>query len=315
MSFHNFSYKIVITGGTGFLGSHLLKNEAFKDALAIGRKQPQKHQNFKNVSFITNKNLTKIFDKTEVVVHLAARNHVMNDFHKDPINEYRRVNTLGTLNLAKQAAIAGVKRFIFISTIKVLGEKTEPGMAFKKDDIINPQDPYSISKYEAEKGLKFIGKTYGMEIVIIRPPLIYGQGVKGNFANLIKLVKFPIPIPFGSIKNKRSLVSVENLVDLIITCLDHPNAKNQTFLVSDDDDMSTPLLFSRLAKAGGYNAYIIYFPLIVLYIFFRSFSKLKVFDRLSGSMCVNIEQTKSELNWKPPFKVKESLINCWIKDT
>ena len=176
---------------------------------------------------------------------------------------------------------------------------------------MNPQDPYSISKAEAEIGLKLIGEAHGMEIVIIRPPLVYGKGVKGNFASLLKLAKFPIPLPFGSIQNKRSLVSVENLVDLIVVCLNHPNAKNQTFLVSDDDDMSTSILFSRLADAGGYKAYIFSFPLILLSVSLRVLGKSAIYERLCGSMQVNIDYTKSRLGWKPPFKIKDSLSSCW----
>ena len=289
-----------------------IKNKAFKEALVIGRTKPHNYSNFKKVCFISNTNLTEILNDTDVVVHLAARAHIMNENLKKPIEEYRRVNTQGTLNLAKQAAIAGVKRFIFISTIKVLGERTKSDACFKNDNIVNPQDPYSISKYEAEVGIKQIGENYGMEIVIIRPPLIYGQGVKGNFANLIKLVKLPIFFPIGSIKNRRSLVSADNLVDLIVVCLNHPKASNQTFLVSDDDDMSTPLLFTRLGKAGGHSPYIIRFPIPLLYIFFRLLSKLTIFERLVNSMCVDIEHTKLLLNWKPPFKVEDSL--CKLLD-
>ena len=304
---------ILITGAAGFLGSHLLNNEAFQEALAIGRTQPDNHRHFKNVSFDADDDLAEVFNDKEIVVHVAARAHVMNDTAKSPLNEFRHVNTVGTLNLAEKAAIAGVKRFIFISTVKVLGEQTEPGQAFKNGDSFNPQDPYSISKVEAEMGLKLIGEAYGMEIVIIRPPLVYGKGVKGNFSSLLKLARYPIPLPFGSIQNKRSLVSVENLVDLIVTCISHPNAKNQTFLVSDDNDVSTPELVTMLAEAGGYKAYILFFPLILLSTFFGLIGKKAIYDRLCGSMRVNIDYTKSQLSWEPPSKVNDSLASCWPK--
>ena len=307
--------KIVLTGGSGFLGSHLLNHEAFREALAIGRTQPLNHPQFQIVSFDSDDDLAGVFNDKEVVVHVAARAHIMNDIAQSPIDEFRHVNTVGTLNLAKKAAIAGVKRFIFISTIKVLGEQTAPGQAFKSGDSFNPQDPYSISKVEAEVGLKLIGEAHGMEIVIIRPPLVFGQGVKGNFTSLLKLTRLPIPLPFGSIQNKRSLVSVENLIDLIVVCLTHPKAKNQTFLVSDDDDMNTSELISRLAEAGGYKAYIFGFPLTMLYILLQLLGKLPIYDRLCGSMQVNIEYTKSQLNWNPPFKVNDSLSNCWLSDS
>lgn len=314
MEFVNQLPKIVITGGSGFLGSHLLNNEAFRDALAIGRSQPRYHQHFQKVSFDPEDSLAEVFKNKDVVVHLAARAHVMNDTAKNPLNEFRHVNTVGTLNLANKAAIAGVKRFIFISTIKVLGEQTTPGKAFKNGDSFNPQDPYSISKVEAEVGLKLIGELHGMEIVIIRPPLVYGQGVKGNFKSLLKLIRLPIPLPFGSIHNKRSLVSVENLVDLIVVCLTHPNAKNQSFLVSDDDDMDTSELISRLAEAGGHKAYIFGFPITMLYFSLRLLGKLPLYERLCESMQVNIEYTKSQLSWNPSFKVNDSLRNCWLSD-
>ena len=314
MEFVNQLPKIVLTGGSGFLGSHLLNNEAFQEALAIGRTQPRNHRHFQIVSFDADDDLAGVFNNKEIVVHVAARAHVMNDTSKSPLNEFRLVNTVGTLNLAEKAAIAGVKRFIFISTVKVLGEQTEPGQAFKNGDSFNPQDPYSISKVEAEVGLKLIGEAHGMEIVIIRPPLVYGKGVKGNFASLLKLARFPIPLPFGSIQNKRSLVSVENLVDLIVVCLTHPKAKNQTFLVSDDDDMDISELISRLAEAGGYKAYVFGFPLTMLYVSLRLLGKLPIYERLCGSMQVNIEDTKSQLSWSPPFKVNDSLSNCWLSD-
>lgn len=311
---HNYTPKIVLTGGAGFVGSHLLKNNFFHQALAIGRTKPIHHKNFKNISLIGDNNLIKILKDVDIVVHLAAKAHIMNDNIKNPIENYREANKSITLNLAKQAAIAGVKRFIFISTIKVLGEQLDSSLAFKYSDPCNPQDPYSISKHEAEIGLRVIGKKYNMEIVIIRPPLIYGQGVKGNFSMLLKLVKLSIPVPIRSIKNKRSLVSVDNLVDLIVVCLHHPNAKNQTFLISDDDDMSTPVLFSMLAEAGGYKAYTFSFPLVLLYFLFKLFFKPGVYSRLCCSMRVNIEHTKTQLSWEPPYSVKQCLANCWLKD-
>jgi UDP-glucose 4-epimerase len=311
MKLVNQSSKIVVTGGSGFLGSHLLNNKVFSEALAIGRTQPTNHHNFKKVSFDENNNLAELFIDKEIVVHLAARVHIMDDSSGNQLDSFMQVNTLGTLNLAKQAAIAGVKRFIFISTIKVHGEKTEPGQAFRFDDHFNPKDSYSISKVEAETKLKVIGEAYGMEIVIIRPPLVYGQGVKGNFASLIKLARLPIPLPFGLIRNNRSLVSVENLIDLIITCLYHPNARNQTFLVSDDDDMSMPTLFSRLCEAGGYRSKVIPMPVFIIYICLKVLGKLKIYERLCCSMQVDIEHTKKQLDWKPPFKVKNSLRSCW----
>ena len=314
--------RVLVTGASGFVGTTLVdyfSKMADVSVVAMVRSSRDVCINT-NIEFrvgeICSAGKIGIFlDDIDVVVHAAGRAHIMNESSFDPIKEFRLVNTVGTLNLARQAAIAGVKRFIFISTIKVLGEKTEPDQAFRSDDAFNPQDPYSISKFEAEVGLNQIAEADGMEVVIIRPPLVYGQGVKGNFASLLKLARLPIPLPFGSIENKRSLVSVANLADLIGVCLDHPRARNQTFLVSDDDDMSTSVLFSRLAKAGGYKAYLFKFPLSILNTSLRVVGKSSIYERLCGSMRVNIEHTKSQLSWKPPFKVNNSLSSCWLSGT
>jgi len=308
--------KILLTGGSGFVGGHLLKALHSKDLVLVGRSRVH---DFTGAWFCSeidgHTNFSDCLEGIDIVVHCAGRAHITNENNFDPIGSYRAINCEGTENLAKQAAVAGVKRFIFLSTIKVLGEQTVPGQAFRHDDRFNPQDPYSISKVEAEVSLKLIGESYGMEIVIIRPPLVFGKGVKGNFSSLLKLARLPIPLPFGSIQNKRSFVGVENLVDLIITCISHPNAKNQTFLVSDDEDLSTPGLFSRLADAGGYNAFIFRFPLALFSVSLRVLGKSAIYDRLCGSMQVDIEYTKSQLSWAPPSKVKDCLSSCWLIDT
>ena len=308
--------KILLTGGSGFVGKHLLAALDSKEVVLMGR---SKVSDFKGTWFCSKidgeTDFSECLKGIDIVVHCAGRAHIVNEKNFDAIAMYRKINSEGTKNLAKQAAKAGVKRFIFISTIKVLGEKTELGSTFRSTNPLNPQDPYSISKAEAELGLKAIGKTHSMEIVIIRPPLVYGKGVKGNFKSLLKLISLPIPLPFGLMQNKRSLVSVENLVDLIVVCLKHPNAKNQTFLVSDDDDMSTSELFSRLAEAGGYKTYIFGFPHTMLYVFFLLLGKLQIYQRLFGSMQVSIEHTKSKLNWNPPFKADDALKSCWQSDT
>ena len=311
MDFYDGS-KITLTGATGFLGSHLLKSSKFKKALVIGRSKPKGYSNFKSVSFNDNKKLSSILAKTDILVHVAARVHIMREKSKNSLNEFIAVNKNATLNLARQAAHVGVKRFIFISTIKVLGEKTKLGNFFTNTDPFCPQDSYSISKMEAEIGLKKIAEESGMELVIIRPPLIYGSGAKGNFLYMKKVIKTMIPLPFAAIRNKRSLVSVENLVNLIERCLDHPNAKNQTFLVSDDRDVSTPELLSMLARAGNHNILLFSVPKRLLVAFFCLLGQTKLTDRLCGSMQVNIEYTKRQLDWEPPVKVHDGLMKCWF---
>lgn len=302
---------ILLTGGSGFLGTALLQNDRFKDALVVGRTQPKQCRNFSLVHLDADCVLAETLRDIDVVVHVAARAHVMNEKSANPLDVYREINTLATLNLAEQAVKAGVGRFIFISTIKVLGNQTVGGHRFTIDDRLNPQDPYSISKAEAEIGLKKIMDQSNMDVVIIRPPLVYGHGVKGNFANLIELVSLSVPLPFGALKNRRSLVSIENLVDFICTCLDHPKAKNRTFLISDDYDISTPELCRLLAKTGGYKSRIFWLPRVLLWLSLSLIGKRAVYERLCGSMEVDIDFTKTHLDWHPPWRVKDSIVNCW----
>ena len=230
-------HKILLTGYSGFVGSHLLNTlNSYYTVSLLGRTPP------KNVDFNFHQSeLNELSDFSEslvdvnVLIHCAARAHIMNDDCQDPLTEFRKVNTHGTLNLAKQAAAAGVSRFIYISSIKVNGDSTEVNKPFKYNDKHNPLDPYGLSKSEAETALFELGKKTGMEIVIIRPPLVYGEGVKANFASLMNLVKKGLPLPFRWInKNNRSLVSVYNLCDLITVCIIHPKAANNVFLASDD---------------------------------------------------------------------------------
>ena len=305
---------IVLTGSTGFVGSAIAAKVRCKELRLIGRCDPKiPNSIFCKATICKSFNYLPFLQNSNVVVHSAARVHVMKDLAKDPLAEFRAVNVEGTLNLAKQAAAAGVKRFIFLSSIKVLGEDTVLGKPFTNDDNLDPQDPYSVSKAEAEIGLREIGQNSGMDVVIIRPPLVYGVGVKGNFSSLLKLARLPIPLPLGAIVNKRSFVSIENLVDLVVKCLDHPNAKNKTFLVSDDSDLSTPELLSMIAKGGGRKPCIFRCPILLLSIFLHLLGKSAVYERLCGSMQVNIEDTKSKLSWKPPVTVEDAMVNCWVK--
>jgi nucleoside-diphosphate-sugar epimerase len=243
----------------------------------------------------------------EAVVHLAARVHEMVDNATDPLTEFRRVNVEGTLNLARQAIAAGLRRFVFISSIKVNGESTPLGQAFVADDVAAPQDPYSISKYEAELGLRRLAAESAMEVVIIRPPLVYGPGVKANFQNMICWLKRGVPLPLGTIHNKRSLVALDNLVDLIITCLDHPTAANQTFLVSDGEDLSTTELLRRMGLALGRPARLLPVPVSLLKVGAAVLGRRDMAQRLCGSLQVDITKTRTLLGWNPPISVDEGL--------
>jgi UDP-glucose 4-epimerase len=231
----------------------------------------------------------------------------MNDTESDPLSAFRTVNVEGTLNLARQAAAAGVQRFIFISSIKVNGEGTTPGSAFTADDEPAPADPYGVSKMEAEQGLRELAAQTSMDVVIIRPVLVYGPGVKANFLNMMRWLDKGIPLPFGAIYNSRSLVALDNLVDLVLTCIEHPAAANQTFLVSDGDDLSTTELLSKMAKALNKPARLIPVPSWMLQGGAALLGKKGLSQRLCGSLQVDIAKTRNLLGWVPPVSVDAAL--------
>jgi len=250
---------------------------------------------------------TLALERCTVVVHLAARVHVMNDTALDPLAAYRRTNVDGTIRLARHAAAAGVRRFIFISSVKVNGESTPKGRPFRADDAPAPQDPYGISKMEAEMGLHQVSVQTGLQVIIIRPPLVYGPGVGANFATLLRAVRRGLPLPLGAIQNQRSLVSLDNLIDLIITCLKHPAAANQTLLVSDGHDLSTAELVCGIASAAGVPARLPSVPVWVLRAVASLLGKRDVVNRLSSNLQVDISKTCGLLAWTPPHSVQEGL--------
>ena len=243
----------------------------------------------------------------DAVVHLAARVHVMCDTATAPLAEFRRVNVEGTLQLARQAAAAGVRRFVYLSSIKVNGESTRLDQTFTADDIPAPQDPYGISKHEAEVGLRQLARETGLEVVIIRPPLIYGPGVKANFLSMMRWLWCGIPLPLGAIHNKRSLVALDNLVDLIMTCLNHPAAANQTFLVSDGENLSTTELLRRMGDALGKTTRLIPLPVSWLQSGATMLGCRDMAQRLCESLQVDIAKTREVLGWTPPVSVDEGL--------
>jgi nucleoside-diphosphate-sugar epimerase len=284
---------IVLTGAGGFVGRHLTRSLAAKG--------------YDVVSLPRGIDPTPILRGAKVVVHLAARVHVMKDTSKDPLCEFRQANVYATELLARQAAAAGVQRFVFVSSVKVNGEKTTLGHAYTETDTPNPQDAYGISKWEAELALRQVALETGMEVVIVRPPLVYGPGVKANFAALMRVVHRGLPLPLGAIENARSLVGLDNLVDFIHCCMTHPAAANETFLVSDGCDVSSGQLVVELAQAVGVRPHLWAVPQWVLELGAALVGKRAAVQRLCGSLQVDISKARTLLAWSPPVSLSEGL--------
>ncbi|MEZ9699210.1 UDP-glucose 4-epimerase family protein [Vibrio sp. 10N.261.46.E12] len=302
--------KLLVTGSTGFVGSRFAKlaQECQWEVLPVVRKAAQIQPNSLVVSSIdSSTDWSGAFDGVDCVVHCAARVHQMNESEQDALAAYREVNTLGTLTLARQAADAGVKRFVFVSSIKVNGELSELDSPFDPDLSHTPQAPYGLSKYEAEIELAQLAKDTGLDIVIIRPPLVYGPGVKANFLSMMRLIDKGIPLPFGAIKNQRSLVYLDNLCDLILTCCEHPSAPGRTFLVSDDNDVSTTQLMQIIAQTMGKSSRLIPIPMSWIQLGASVLKKQQVAQRVCGNLQVEIGLTKDILGWKPPVTFEQGI--------
>ena len=303
--------KILLTGGNGFVGRHL-QTKLYDHTLVMtsrGNVLGNSPKYFKK-TMSRKESFEDCLIDVEVVIHAAARVHQMNDLAEDPQKEFMETNCFGTLNLARQAAQAGVKRFIFLSSIKVNGEESHSDSPFSFDDPRMPKDPYGISKAKAEEGLLKIAAETRLEVTIIRPPLVYGPDVKANFAALLKLASKNIPLPLGSINNKRSFVALDNLVNLIVTCIDHPKAANQVFLVSDDNDVSTSELFSIMAEAFGKKARLINVSPHFLRLIAKLIGKEEMIDRLCGDLSVDIRHTKNTLDWTPVVSLVDGVKIC-----
>lgn len=305
----------LVTGATGFVGSALVHRMAADDAMgpvvaavrSTSTSWPMGVRSVQVGDLLPTTDWRTALQRCDAVVHCAARVHVMQDAVTDPLAAYRQINVEGTLNLAHQAVQAGVRRFVFVSSIKVNGEATEPGSPFTADHTPAPQDPYGISKLEAEQGLLELSARTGLEVVIVRPPLVYGSGVKANFASLMRWVARGVPLPLGSIHNARSMVALDNLVDLLVTCVKHPAAAGQIFLVSDDEDVSTTELLRRTARAMGRTALLVPMPASWLECGADILGKRAVAQRLCGSLQVDIEKTRHLLSWQPPLTLDEGL--------
>ena len=283
--------KILITGQNGFIGKALFNSlQQQKHQVRGTVRNKQKIQKNKDILVVGNIDSTTDWKDpladVEVVIHLANRAHILNEKVADPLAIFREVNVAGTIQLAKQAVESGVKRFIFVSSIKVNGEQTSKH-PFTASDKPNPQDPYAISKLEAENALREIARHSSMEIVIIRPPLVYGQGVKGNFERLTRLIKTGIPLPFSSIKNKRSLISLGNLLQILSKAVIDPAVANQTLLVSDGLDLSTPQLIKKIANSIGKPARLFPFPIKLLKILGELTGQSETTNRLTEDLQID----------------------------
>lgn len=304
--------KILVTGASGFVGSALLprflKYEG-ASLVAATRKAstglPAAVRMRRVGDLGPDTDWRAALEGVGTVIHLAARVHVMQDTAEDPLAEFRRVNVEGTLNLARQAVAAGVGRFVFLSSVKVNGEGGS--RPYTEADTPAPQDPYGISKHEAEQGLRAVAGEGGMEVTVIRPPLVYGPGVKANFAALVRAVRRGVPLPLGAVHNRRSLVAVDNLADFIVTCATHPSAGNDTFMVSDGEDLSTPELVRRLAAAMNRPVRLLPVPPALLFAGSALLGRRAAVHRLCGSLRVDIRRAGSRLGWRPPVSVDEAL--------
>lgn len=306
--------RVLVTGASGFIGGALIQSlaggkhfvrGAYRSQYADGRLLPPGSTIVGDLR--PDNDWSSSLEGCEVVVHTAARVHVLHDKAKDPLAEYRRANLYGTLNLATQAAKKGVHRFVFLSSIKVNGENTLPGLPFTSDDAPHPTDPYGQSKRETEDALFLIARETGMEVVVIRPALVYGPGVKANFLTMMRLLEKGFPIPLGSVENRRSMIALKNLIALIELCMIHPAAANHVYLASDGEDLSTPELLMRLGAAMNVPVRLIPFPVSLLKLGSAMIGKKNIYRRLCDSLQVDVGKAKRDLAWLPIIDIDSAL--------
>jgi nucleoside-diphosphate-sugar epimerase len=303
---------VLISGASGFIG-RMVSAKVMQLGFAVIGVGRNRSQLFNGVEQLVVEDISGLTDwgdalqGIDVVIHLAARVHVMHETKVDPLKAFRSTNVDATLKLARQSKVAGVKRFLFLSSIGVNGPLTQVGQAFSETDQVSPHNPYAVSKCEAEQGLMRIAQETGLEVVIIRPPLVYGYKAPGNFGSLVHAVQRGWPLPLGAVNNQRSLVGLDNLVDFIITCITHPKAANQTFLVSDGQDLSTTELVRGIAQAAGVPVRLLPLPVWALQTGATLLGKGEAVQRLCCNLQVDISKARSLLGWVPPVSVEEGL--------
>ena len=315
--------RIIVTGASGFVGSHLCRalHGSGTKVLACLMTADEHKTISADIPYFVAGSIDgqtawgEILRKDDVIVHLAARVHVMRESAREPLSEFRKVNRDGTANLARQAAAAGAKRIVFMSTIGVNGNDSGAGL-FTENDIARPHNDYSVSKYEAELELRKISEETGLEVVVLRAPLVYGPGNPGNFLSLLGFVHKGIPLPLGSVRNVKSFLYVENLVEAIRLCCSHPGAAGNTYLVSDSDVISTPELLRKLGESLGVKSRLFPFPMTLLRIIGKVSGKSAALDRLTASLAVDSSKIRKGLGWTPPFSLSEGLkaTTEWYKD-
>ena len=304
--------KALVTGANGFVGrqvcASLLRQGHTVRAAVRSLNWPIENCEVASVGSIDDEtDWTEALRDVDVVIHLAARVHVMKETVADPLAEFLKVNLLGTANLAYQAARAGVKRLVYVSSIKVNGERTTEAKPFTELDAPDPQDPYAVSKLQAEQALQRIAQETGLEVVVVRPPLVYGPGVKGNFNSLLAAIDRGIPLPLAGANNARSLVYVGNLVDALIACAEHPAAAGQTYLVSDGEAVSTATLLAKIAQSLARSNRAFYFPRFLVRAVAVLVGRSEQVDRLFGSLRVSDKKIRAELGWSPPYTLEQGL--------
>lgn len=304
---------ILVTGASGFIGRNLCKEllrRGWKVKGLIRRNSknalPEGVEPIEIDSIDQVVNWDDILSKTDVVIHLAGRSHIIKERAENPIYEFRKINVLGTERLAAASVRAGVRRLIFLSSIGVNGESTKDSF-FSEEDQPNPNNAYSLSKWEAEKALYRVAQNSKLEIVVLRPPLVYGMNSPGNFDRLIQLIRSGLPLPFDSLENRRSFIYVGNLVDAIIKCIEHPDAANQTFLVSDGQDVTVTDLINMLASAMGKKVRFFSFPRGILKAVCRLIGKSRELDKLTQTLVINSCKIRNLLGWKPPFTIEQGI--------
>ncbi|MBT0962328.1 SDR family oxidoreductase [Denitromonas sp. IR12] len=306
--------RVLVTGASGFVGQAVIRRLQRDEGVAVrGAFRTLPASAFDGIETSPVGDLGPHTDwrgalvDVDLVVHCAARVHVMHDTEADPLAAYRRSNVEGTLHLARSAVAAGCRRFVFISSIKVNGEATVPGEPFSEASAPAPLDPYGVSKLEAEQGLFALAEETGLEVVVVRPPLVYGPGVKANFRSMMRWLQRGVPLPFGAIDNRRSLVGLDNLADLVVCCATHPAAANQVFLAGDGEDLSTSELLRRVARALGRPARLLPVPAAWMSAAARLVGRQALATRLCGSLQVDTSKARTVLGWQPPDTVDEGL--------